>query len=250
MGRKKFTDAIQNRNSNSPTPSENVANVAYGGDVDSKVLDQFFDELAQTQKGGYAIQINATETGIEIGNFKILPTGLQIAGHINVDEWQAFGQHIRMMETSIQWIIGDWLAYGEREYGKTYQEVAELTGYAYGTLQNLVWIAKQFEFSYRYEKLSHTHHQKALLACNGDVQLAQKWLSEASEHGWSVKRMLDEISGVPVTLPPQKGRMAKFWANFEGFAKKNVQLARKAGEAERRQMADALRKLADELETK
>ncbi|HRF98763.1 MAG TPA: hypothetical protein PLZ51_26320, partial [Aggregatilineales bacterium] len=81
---------------------------------------------------------------ITIGNFQISKTGLQIADGVSVDEWQAFGQHIRTMETSIQWIIGDWLAYGERVYGTTYQEVAELTGYVYETLRNLVWVARQF----------------------------------------------------------------------------------------------------------
>ena len=185
---------------------------------------------------------------ITIGNFQISKTGLQIADGVAVEEWQAFGQHIRTMETSIQWIIGDWLAYGERVYGKTYQEVAELTGYTYGVLQNLVWVAKQFGFSYRYEKLSHTHHQMAISLCEGNVENALPWLERASSEGWSVKKMADEIKGVPPTPPPPKGRMAKFWANFELFSKKNVQIASRAGEAERRQMADALRKLADDLE--
>jgi len=246
MGRKKFTNAIQNRGA--PNPTENVGNLAYGGDVDSKMLDQFFDEIAQSTKGQSGVQISASETGIEIGSFRILPTGLQIADGVSVEEWQAFGKHIHMMETSIQWIIGDWLAYGERVYGKTYQDVSELTGYSYETLRNLVWVARQFNLSYRYDKLSHTHHQKALLACSGDADIAHQWLERASEGGWSVKRMLDEIEGLPPTPPPTKGRMAKFWSNFEVFSKKNIQIASRAGEAERRQMADALRKLADDLE--
>lgn len=187
---------------------------------------------------------------ITVGNFRISKIGLQIAEGVNVDEWQAFGQHIRMMETSIQWIIGDWLAYGEREYGKTYQEVAELTGYTYETLRNLVWVARQFEMSSRNDNLSFGHHQTALALCEGHAEVAFQWLTTASENGWSIKKMSDEIKGIPLAPPPPKGRMAKFWTNFEGFAKKNAQLARKAGEAERRQMADALRKLADELETK
>jgi hypothetical protein len=62
------------------------------------------------------------------------------------------------------------------------------------------------------------------------------------------KGMSTVVDIKPPTPPPPKGRMAKFWANFELFSKKNVQIASRAGEAERRQMADALRKLADDLE--
>ncbi|MDX2078696.1 MAG: hypothetical protein SFZ02_19850 [bacterium] len=252
MPPKSFRGNIAGRG-NTPKPisdAENIANVMYGGEVNEGALDAFFDAIAENEGGRNApLRVLQSDTGaIDIGNFRVLATGLQIADGVDVEEWQAFGQHIRMMETSIQWIIGDWLAYGERVYGKTYQEVAELTGYTYETLRNLVWVVRQFDLSSRNDKLSFGHHQTALALCDGNGKVAFDWLQSASDNGWSIKKMADEIKGVPPALPPVKGRMAKFWANFELFSKKNVQIASRAGEAERRQMADALRKLADDLE--
>jgi len=42
--------------------------------------------------------------------------------------------------------------------------------------------------------------------------------------------------------------MEQFWSFYDKMAKKHTQIAGRVGEAERRQMADALRKLADDLE--
>ncbi len=185
---------------------------------------------------------------ITIGNFRISKTGLQIADGVDADEWQAFGQHIRTMETSIQWIIGDWLAYGERQYGKTYQEVAEMTGYTYDTLRNLVWVARKFELSSRNDKLSFGHHQTALSLCEGDSDVATQWLNSASENGWSIKKMADEIKGVPPTPPPHDTKIPKFWADMSTFLSKQRKLASRVGEEERQEMVRGLRVLIDEIE--
>lgn len=251
MSRKRFNDAIQNRSTSQPiTPAENVANAMYGGQVDSDALGDFFDSLAQANSGGnLPMRLKVGDVGdIQIGNFRILSTGLQIADGVDESEWLAFGQHLRMMETSIQWIIGDWLAYGERAYGKTYQDVADQTGYTYETLRNLAWVSRQFELSYRYDKLSHTHHQKALLACNGDADIANSWLQRASDNGWSVKRMLDEMTGVPPTPPPHDTKIPKFWADMATFLSKQRKLAGRVGEDERQEMIRGLRVLIDEIE--
>jgi len=50
------------------------------------------------------------------------------------------------------------------------------------------------------------------------------------------------------TPPSKTPYMEQFWAFYDRIAKKNTQIAGRVGEAERRQMADALRKLADDLE--
>jgi len=185
---------------------------------------------------------------ITVGHFRISKIGLQIADGVDADEWQAFGQHIRTMETSIQWIIGDWLAYGEREYGKTYQDVADATGYTYDTLRNLVWVAKAFELSSRNDKLSFGHHQTALALCNGDVQVAVDWLQTASDNGWSIKKMSDEIKGVPPAPPLVSGKLGKFWADMATFVSKQRKLADRVGGDERAEMVRGLRILADEIE--
>jgi len=52
----------------------------------------------------------------------------------------------------------------------------------------------------------------------------------------------------PPTLPSKTPYMEQFWSFYDKMTKKHTQIASRVGEAERRQMADALRKLADDLE--
>ncbi len=248
MPPKNFLDALNNKPASPPkSQSENLANAMYGGGTNPAELDSFFDELSRNENTLAHFEV-ADGGQITVGNFRISKTGLQIADGVEADEWQAFGQHIRTMETSIQWIIGDWLAYGERQYGKTYQEVADLTGYSYGVLQNLVWVAKQFDFSYRYENLSHTHHQIALSLCEGEASKAMQWLERASTEGWSVKRMADEIKGVPPTPPPHDTKIPKFWADMTTFLSKQRKLASRVGDAEREEMIRGLHILIEQIE--
>ncbi len=187
-----------------------------GGDM--PILSALTDAMLGGDKSQDAITHFEADAGqITVGNFRLSETGLQIADGVDMDEWQAFGQHIRMMETSIQWIIGDWLAYGEREYGKTYQEVAELTGYTYETLRNLVWVAKQFELSSRNDKLSFGHHQTALALCEGDFRVANQWLTATSDNGWSIKKMSDEIKVSPLPhrhMTPKCLNFGQIWRLF------------------------------------
>lgn len=56
---------------------------------------------------------------------------------------------------------------------------------------------------------------------------------------------VDIASPTPLSKLPH---IERFWHDFEAFSKKHTQIAGRVGEAERRQMADALRKLADDLE--
>jgi len=86
------------------------------------------------------------------------------------------------MERSIQWWIGDWVAYGERSYGETYTQAIEVTGQAYQTLNDVVWVARKFEFSRRRENLSWSHHRE-VAALEPPEQ--EGWLDLAERNEWS-----------------------------------------------------------------
>src|SRR5262249_15289538 len=91
------------------------------------------------------------------------------------EQWEIIGRRLRSIERAIQWLIGDWLRYGERTYGEMYSQALDATEYSYGTLRNQAWVAGQFELSRRHDNLSFTHHQElaSLPAEEADELLAR-----------------------------------------------------------------------------
>jgi len=77
----------------------------------------------------------------------------------------------------------------------------------------------------------------------------------ADEQNWKEEKIRLYLAGTlknfkvnPPTPPSENPYMNEFWMSYSRISKKHTQIASRVGEAERRQMADALRKLADDLE--
>jgi len=98
-------------------------------------------------------------------------------------EWAAVGRRIGAVGRCIQWLLGDWIAYGNTKFGERYARASKITGYDPQTLMNMVYVASRFPISRRREKLSWSHHE-ALASMDADEQ--DRWLDEVSEHRWSV----------------------------------------------------------------
>lgn len=90
------------------------------------------------------------------------------------------------LEGSIQWLIGDILAYSETVYGETYQQMMIDCGRDYQTVANYKWVCGKVEFSLRKENLSFGHHN---IAAGFDVNGQSLWLETAAEMGWSIAKM-------------------------------------------------------------
>lgn len=82
-----------------------------------------------------------------------LPDGLSF------DEWLDAGRPLLHAAESVMWWVGDWLNYGEKRYGLTYQAAFEVTQIDTGTLADAKWVAGRIESSDRSEVLSWTHHR-------------------------------------------------------------------------------------------
>jgi hypothetical protein len=57
--------------------------------------------------------------------FKPTRVGLEIKGKPEIEEWLKYGERLRFIETSIQWIIGDYLRFGEFAYGEKYSQALD-----------------------------------------------------------------------------------------------------------------------------
>lgn len=98
------------------------------------------------------------------------------------EEWQEAGRTLLQAGTAVQWWIGDWIRYGEREYGEKYSQALEVTAYDYQTLRNMVYVAERVELSRRRDNLSWSHHAEVAPL---DLAEQEAWLDAAEENKWS-----------------------------------------------------------------
>jgi hypothetical protein len=146
--------------------------------------------------------ILADDGSIHLGGFTLTATGLRVETEATFDEWETLGTVLRRLEGSIQWLIGDWFMYAERSWGKTYEDVAALTGYSEKSLREYAYIARNIDLSIRMDKLSFGHHQ---LVAGMEPELQSQWLTWAVDNNASITQMRHAIAGAPPT--PSRPRL-------------------------------------------
>lgn len=130
---------------------------------------------------GFALLDGAAEMG---------RTGLVIARDLSFDEWSELGAGLQVIDSGIQWVLGDWLNYGEQRYGEKYSQAVEMTGYAYQSLANIAYVASRIEISRRRENLRFSHHE-VVAALEPAEQEAL--LSKAVEYSLTVAALRDAV---------------------------------------------------------
>lgn len=112
---------------------------------------------------------------------------------LDANEWATAGRRIGAVGRCIQWLLGDWIAYGNERFGERYARASKITGYDPQTLMNMVYVASRFEISRRRENLSWSHHE-TIAALDHDDQ--DRWLDQAEANRWSVAdlRMMLRVS--------------------------------------------------------
>lgn len=114
-------------------------------------------------------------------------TKLEIEPGLPVEHWQRIGDVLRAAEEMVQAVqfwIGDWLRYGERNYGEKYAQAVEATGYAIKTLQNAQFVAEHVSPSRRRERLSFSIHAEVASMKPKDQD---RWLAKAETEGMTRK---------------------------------------------------------------
>lgn len=114
---------------------------------------------------------------------KGVPISWKPTHELDLQEWATAGRRLGALSRSIQWLLGDWIAYGNVKFGERYARAAQITGYGTQSLMNMVYVASCFSFSRRREKLSWSHHE-AVAALDKEEQ--DYWLDRAIAHRWSV----------------------------------------------------------------
>lgn len=230
MSKKKAFSSLKNQY-NRPEEEE-AATRPYGG---------LPSDLLQELQSSKSVALSLSSKDIRIGAFVWKPTGMILDGEANFDDWQETGRILRKLDESIQWLLGDWIVMGEAyDYGERVA-FAESIGFNVKTLDDYAYVARHVNFSVRTEKLSFGHHK--LVASLPDVDEQARWLNAAAENHWSIAKLRDEIYGEKALDKPIND---VFFAEYVRQRQKALDLIRKG--ANRRQVAQMYRKLADEIE--
>jgi hypothetical protein len=182
-------------------------------------------ERAIVAKRGDAIDLG--------GKFRLTPVGLEITGEVSESEWGDFFQLIQRVQSSLQWLIGDWIAYGEMTLGKTYENMAEITGFSAKTLRNMVYVARAIPMSLRKDTLTFGHHN---VVAGLPAPRQQQWLEYAEVNNLSVAALTKAIKGTPDPGEPP----AKLFQR-DAAAIARISMSRKMPRGKKR--ADALAKV-------
>jgi hypothetical protein len=129
-------------------------------------------------------------------------TGWCPLGDMSFEQWEAAGQQLQRMGRAWQWWIGDWVRYGEQRYGEKYAQAIELTGLEYGTLANIISVARRVDTSRRRENLSWSHHAEV---ASLEPPEQQAWLERAEHDGLTVAKLRSRLreGASPAQRTPQ-----------------------------------------------
>jgi len=124
-----------------------------------------------------------------VSSFRLHKNGLTPLGKPTFTDWQQCGAFIHEAEKSVQFWIGDWLNFGEKTWGKRYEEAIQQTGLEYQTLRDYKWVASSMPLSLRNDKLSFYHHRElASLEPEQQTYLLNKAVAES----WSLIKLKQE----------------------------------------------------------
>lgn len=130
---------------------------------------------------------------LQLPGCELTETGLTIAPGMKREEWERIGEALRKAESGIQWWLGDWMAYGDKEYGDKRAKAAdanEQTGINVDTLITYQWVAERVPSFRRLKVLSWSHHQ-AVAALKPKQQVAL--LAKAEAEGLSYRDLKREV---------------------------------------------------------
>lgn len=109
--------------------------------------------------------------------FRLDSIGLSIEPSMGEQDWEDLGYILNTFDERRQWWIGDWLAHGERAWGKTYAWAAEQFGYEVQSLRDIAYVCKSVKVSVRTDTLSFAHHK---LVASSSPELQAEWLRYAA----------------------------------------------------------------------
>lgn len=120
--------------------------------------------------------------------FTMTAIGLVVPEDVTPDELLDVGRVIHGLQSSIQWIVGDFMNSVNRVWGESYQQVAAELGYEVKTVKEWAHICRKV--SIRMDKLTFGHHQ---IVASYSPEIQQHWLQWAATSGASISALRQAI---------------------------------------------------------
>jgi hypothetical protein len=117
--------------------------------------------------------------------------GLHLRPGMSFKEWSTLGCRLAHVSSASAWALGDWLLFGQRNYGRRYRVALQETNLDYQTLRNYAWVAGRFEPSRRRDGLSFQHHAEVAAMTESEQEL---WLRRAEAEHWSRNELRRRLS--------------------------------------------------------
>ncbi|WP_165821706.1 clorobiocin biosynthesis transcriptional regulator CloE [Streptomyces roseochromogenus] len=130
---------------------------------------------------------HASYLGLEVSAER---TRLQIPRDLSLEAWCRLGGRILAVCDSSAWWIGDWLVFGQNQYGDRYRRAMKETKLDYQTLRNYAWVARKFEPSRRRDGLTFQHHMEVAALSEAEQD---HWLDFAVRLNWSRNELRKQI---------------------------------------------------------
>ena len=128
----------------------------------------------------------ATSTQLQLNGFKFNPLELIIEGEHTIEQWLEAGKLLTGMESSLNWWIGDWLVFGEHNYGQKYSQAETITNHRQDYLKACNFVSGKIPSANRVYGLSWSHHREV---CPLSPEDQKVWLTKALEQEWTVSEL-------------------------------------------------------------
>jgi hypothetical protein len=128
------------------------------------------------------------EQAISFPGATVTPLGLEIDDSISMEQYNGIVGRLKFITSSATWMWGDILAFGERQYGRTYDEALKDSNLEYGTLINAKAVCGRIELPRRRGNLPYGHHQEIAMAFSDPAE-QDNWLDKAETGGKNGGRM-------------------------------------------------------------
>jgi hypothetical protein len=147
-----------------------------------------------------AITMKPDHLPLSLGpDIEVTPLGLRFHGQPDFKKWSALGVKIGQAVRCMEFVIGDWLVYGEQNFAKSrvepgrYKEALRTTGIDYALLRDYAYVSRNVSLSVRTDKLSWFHHR---LIARLKPEKQRHWIDLATngqEH-ISIRRLRSSIN--------------------------------------------------------
>lgn len=143
-----------------------------------------------------------------LAGFDVHRVGVTIDAGIDQRTWYEFGKLLQVVDYARDWIIADWLVFGEHQYGdKIYESAARLLGKSPRTWEDYAYIARNVRISERSEILPALVHRP--VARFSDDPRLQRELIELAEENSLSKATFELVIELYLAKKPYKHLLGK-----------------------------------------